>query len=330
MNDNMRLVRSDDEEKREKELSSIDRLFRDVSKYVRGEEFMRKLEFYTHFPNIGAYNAALVGEQRPGARFVLTARKWEEKYKRKIKADARPVIILIPFYPVEFLFDVVDTEPINPNAHSNDNDVIEDIINSHLAECKQDTNFYKGKLELNLPKHGISYKRNYVTGSEVQAEVRVDDTQKISVSINKDNRVEWKSVFSVRVDKNAEGATELALIFHELAHIFCHHINHWWFKPRHCEEKVKEFEAEVVSYLVCARLGINYNPTKYLAEYIGKDLLIPDISLECVFHAVDMIEQAATENVYITKGLLYKNNPDFKALADSKKGEKTQTPRQSF
>ena len=99
-----------DEEKRDKDISSIDRLFRDVKRYRKCSEFKKKLEFYASFPYLGVYNAALVEQQRPGARFVLTSKKWLEKYNRKIKPNARPVIILMPFYPVEFLFDITDTK----------------------------------------------------------------------------------------------------------------------------------------------------------------------------------------------------------------------------
>ena len=35
-------------------------------------EFKKKLDFYCGFPYLGVYNAALVEQQRPGARLVLT------------------------------------------------------------------------------------------------------------------------------------------------------------------------------------------------------------------------------------------------------------------
>ena len=67
-----------DVENRDKELSSIDRLFRDVKSYRKSSEFQKKLDFQSKFPYLGVYNAELVDQQRPGARLVLTAKKWEK------------------------------------------------------------------------------------------------------------------------------------------------------------------------------------------------------------------------------------------------------------
>lgn len=305
------------DEKREQELSSIDRLFHEIQQYCTGAEFIKKLEFYTKFPYIGAYNAALVQEQRPGARFVLTARKWKKEYNRKIKRNSRPVMILIPFYPVEFLFDISDTEPID-NVEDDDR-VIEEIIKQHIASCKYDLYYYMNFLSLNLPRHGIYYKKDYIVGSEIQAESRVDNSKIQNVWIYNDSSVKYKNHFSISVDVKADGAEEIALLFHELAHIFCHHISYPWWKKRNCSEEEKEFEAEAVSFLVCHRLGINYNPVKYLSNYMSNDLEIPYISMERVFQAVDFIEQAATENIQITRCLLYKNDEDFKSIVDSER-----------
>ncbi|MBK7442542.1 MAG: hypothetical protein IPI65_13570 [Bacteroidetes bacterium] len=40
---------------------------------------------------------------------VLSAEKWK-KYRRTIKKNARPLLILMPFGPVEFVYDITDTE----------------------------------------------------------------------------------------------------------------------------------------------------------------------------------------------------------------------------
>ena len=307
------------EERREKELSSIDRLFQDIRQYCTGAEFIKKLEFYSKFPYIGAYNAALVEEQRPGARFVLTARKWKKEYQRKIKLNSRPVMILLPFYPVEFLFDISDTEPIHTNPYYDDDQVIEDIIKDHMASCVQDIGEYFRNLEINLPKNGISYNHDYIVGSELRAETRVDSSEKLRIQVFKDLRIVHHNHFAISVDFKAKGAEELALLFHELAHLFCRHIAYSWWKVRSCTKEEKEFEAETVSYLVCRRLGINYNPMKYLAGYVDSDLEIPNISLDSIFRAVDQIELLAKGYVEISKSFLYKNDDTFKKIVDEER-----------
>ena len=309
---------TNEKERQEKERSSIDRLFQDIKQYTTGPEFLKKLEFYIKFPYIGAYNAALVAEQRPGARFVLTARAWKKK-DRKIKLDARPVMILLPFYPVEFLFDVSDTEPIYDNPCNDDQEIIEDIIHEHIASCKHSVYYYYDNLNNNLPKFGISYNRNYIVGTEIHAKTVVSDSVLLHVKALKDMTVTTKSHFVISIDSKADDVGALALLFHELAHIFCHHIEHSWLKKRSCTTNEKEFEAETVSFLVCRRLGIEYDPKEYLAGYIKEDRQIPDISLDFIFRAVDQIEQMAKGYIEINKGFLYKHDDTFKRMVDEER-----------
>ncbi len=302
----------------DKELASIDRLFQDVKRYRKCSEFKKKLDFYSNFPYLGVYNSELVAMQRPGARFVLTAKNWEKKYQRKIKTNARPLIILVPFYPVDFLFDISDTKPIDSNKKDN-KDVIEQIISRFQASCYHDTSFYMNRLKDNLPKHGIHLNRNYNTGSEILSEIRADQSETLYVQVYKDFRVEFKNYFTISVSPRANESETLAAVFHELGHLFCHHLNHSWCKDRSFTKEIKEFEAEVVSYLVCRRLGIESNSIIYLANYLEANDNIPPISIERVFHAVDIVQNIASDYLGITECLLYKNDSAFKAIVDEER-----------
>jgi hypothetical protein len=312
-----------DVKEREKEIASIDRLFQDIKQYRKCSEFKKKLDFYSAFPYIGVYNAELVAQQRPGARFVLTAKKWAEKYQRKIKPNARPLIILVPFYPVEFLFDISDTKPMGKYQKSQDDRVIEDIIERYKIESSRNAWYYLDRIRENLTKNGIHFTGHYVVGSEKHAEIRADRSEKLYVPVYKDFIVDSNNYFTISV--NAESDAEaFAAICHELGHLFCHHLLHTWCKERFFnneeEEKVvKEFEAEVVSYLVCSRLGIHTNSMKYLAEYLHVKDEIPEISVERVFHAVDVIQRMASEYMDITECMLYKHDVEFKAAVDKEK-----------
>ncbi len=53
---------------------------------------------------------------------------------------------------------------------------------------------------------------------------------------------------------------------------------------------VKEFEAESVCWLVCERMGIKNPSAEYLNGYLGNSEEIPDISIETVLKAVNMVE----------------------------------------
>jgi hypothetical protein len=309
-------------EQRRKDLSTIDRLFRDIKEYRRSEEFMKKLNFYSNFPYIGVYNAELVAQQRPGARFVLTAKKWAEMYDRVIKPNARPLIILVPFYPVEFLFDISDTKPRNERM-SDDDYIIDRIINQYRASCTRNIGYYMYRVHENLPKYGIHLNSHYIVGSEIHAEIMADHSESLNVHVYKDFQVSNRNYFTVSVNSYSDEET-LAAIFHELGHLFCHHLRHPWckerFYPNEKEEKIiKEFEAEVVSHLVCSRLDINSNSAQYLANYFTDNDVIPDISLEHVFQAVDTIQSIASDYLSITDCLLYKHDQVFKDIVDKER-----------
>ena len=301
---------------RDKDISSIDRLFRDVKKYRNSSEFQKKLDFYCGFPYLGVYNAALVEQQRPGARLVLTTDKWLKLFNRKIRSNARPVIILMPFYPVEFLFDIADTRSIDNNVKVNEDIIIERIIKHYSAKSTHDVGFYYENMMKNLPKQGICYNHEYITGSELQAEIREDLSEKVFVQINKDYLEEHHSYFTISVSMRANHTEQLASIFHELGHLFCRHIQCQWWRGRSYTKETKEFEAEVVSYLVCKRLGIETNSVRYLSCYLEENAQIPPILIDFVFQAVDIIEQMAKGNIDVTKCLLYKKDSSFKAKVD--------------
>lgn len=302
----------------DKELASIDRLFQDIKRYRKCSEFKKKLDFYSNFPYLGVYNSELVAMQRPGARFVLSAKSWEEKYQRKIKPNARPLIILVPFFPVDFLFDITDTKPID-RSMEDDEDVIEHIINRYKASCYHDTSFYLNRLKDNLPKYGIYLNRNYNTGSEILSEIRADHSETLYVQVYKDYHVDCKNYFTISVSPRANESETLSAVFHELGHLFCHHLNHSWCKDRSFTKEIKEFEAEVVSYLVCRRLGIESNSMVYLANYLETYDKIPPISIEHVFRAVDIVQNIASEYISITDGFLYKHDSKFKVVVDVEK-----------
>lgn len=307
-----------DVENRDKELSSIDRLFRDVKRYRKSSEFQKKLDFYSKFPYLGVYNAELVDQQRPGARLVLTAKKWEKLYERKIKPKARPVIVLVPFYPVEFLFDISDTIPINKQGKES-NEVIENIIDFHKASCEHDLSFYFNRLEENLGKYGIFYNQ-FVTGSEILAEIAEDRTETLDIKIAKGHYVRHNNYFTICVDWRANKATRLASIIHELGHLFCQHIGcSWWDERSDISKETREFEAETVSYLVCERLGISTRSAEYLAIYFNDNEDIPDISIDMVFRAVDIVQQIVSGYVDVTHGFLYKKDPLFKEKVNKEK-----------
>jgi hypothetical protein len=312
-----------DVDERDKELSTIDQLFKDIKRYRKCSEFRKKLEFYSNFPYLSVYNAELVAQQRPGARFVLTADKWKKKYKRVIKSNARPLIILIPFHPVDFVFDAIDTKPIDKTKNVDDNFVIEGIIEKFKLDYEQGEWCYMDNLWVNMKKEGIYYQK-CTSGSELFAEIRTDLSEDLYVPVYKDVVVPHHSYFTISVNSYMGLTEEVSRIFHELAHLFCHHFKCAWWEGRPCSEKEKEFEAETVSYLVCQRLGIRSHAVEYLAHYFEENDMIPEISAELMFQAVDIIQDMASGYMNVIDCLLYKKDKEFKARVDIEREKKKQ------
>src|SRR4051812_14428158 len=90
----------------------LDELFEVARRYRTTKEYGELLEFVTRFRFYAPFNAMLLHVQLPGATYVASPRRWFRDYQRRIKPDARPLVILQPMGPVMFVFDVSATEPL--------------------------------------------------------------------------------------------------------------------------------------------------------------------------------------------------------------------------
>lgn len=79
--------------------SSIDKLFHHALEYRGSEQYRLFFEFVAKFSHYSRYNSMLVYLQNPAVTFFGTAWYWKTKFKRKIKADPRPLLILAPNGP---------------------------------------------------------------------------------------------------------------------------------------------------------------------------------------------------------------------------------------
>jgi hypothetical protein len=67
------------------------------------------LAFVRRFPQLAAFNAALIAQQRPDATFVETEEGWKNRFDRSVDEEAAALVILHPFAPVRFVYDIADT-----------------------------------------------------------------------------------------------------------------------------------------------------------------------------------------------------------------------------
>jgi hypothetical protein len=268
----------------EKNKSELDKLFTDVGKYRKSNEFRELIEFVKKFPKIAPYNAMLVHIQKPGSSYVAPVYEWRNKFGRDIKPGARPLVILRPFGPVAFVYELADTE--------GDEDFPNELLNPFSAKGKLQE--YKlERLIKNIKYDGISYSENNY-GTDYAGFIQPNETGKKEWIVEKTKKVLVKILFDIVVNSNHPMETKFATTIHELGHLYCGHLGtfkqKWLNDRRGLDINQREFEAESVCWLVCERMGISNPSAEYLDDYLDNHDRIPNISIDTVLKATAVIE----------------------------------------
>jgi hypothetical protein len=94
---------------------------------------------------------------------------------------------------------------------------------------------------------------------------------------------------------------KFATLVHELAHVYCGHLvapHGVWWPDRPLDLFHREFEAEAVSWIVCARRGLDPGSYRYLEGYLKPGARLPDVSLNQIMVAANYIEGLAGGRFY--------------------------------
>jgi hypothetical protein len=272
--------------------TAIDELFTLARKYNSSEAYLELMRFIARFRFYSPFNAMLIHAQMPGAHFVCTALRWQRHFRRAIKVGARPIVILQPMGPILFVFDASDTEPM-PNA-------------SPLPlRVKDPFQVRGGKIGGQLVLTVENAKRDGVRVSDgAEGSQRAGSIQPAAAGQHLEFAIVKKPTskaaqvplrFELVLNSRLTAEARFATLVHELAHLYCGHLgtpnDRWWPDRRNLSHTVREFEAESVSYLVCARLGLDTASEEYLAGYIRKCPVTPSISLDRVIKSVWLLEK---------------------------------------
>lgn len=281
----------------ENRISELDKLFEEVGTYRKSSDYYELLSFIKKFPNIAPYNAMLVHVQKPGSEFVASANEWWYRYGRKPKPGARPLVILRPFGPVAFVFELNDTEGKTfPEALMEPFKASGNISVSNIEKMRRSM-LYEGIASVEQD-HGTSR-----AGS-------VESIEGTEEFITSKERKYFRLLFGMVINRNLEPAAKMATIFHELGHVFCGHLskqNVKWLPQRNLlPRNNKEFEAESVCWLLCERLGIINPSAEYLSGYLENNGEIPNISIDAVLKAAGIIESILKGKTVPRKELIIK------------------------
>jgi hypothetical protein len=272
--------------------TALDELFTLARKYNSSEAYLELMRFIARFRFYSPFNAMLIHTQMPGARFVCTASRWQRRFHRQIKGGARPIVILQPMGPMLFVFDAGDTEPL-PNA-------------SPLPTGVNDPFQVRGgKIGGQLALTIENAKRDGVRVSErADGSQRAGSIQPSAAGQYLELTIARKPIakstqiplwFELVLNSRLSAEAKYATLVHEFGHLYCGHLgtpnDRWWPDRQNLSHTVREFEAESVSYLVCARIGIDTASEEYLAGYVRKCPATPSINLDRVMKSVWLLEK---------------------------------------
>jgi len=269
---------------------ALDELFSLTSLYRKESSFAELMNFVSKFRSYAPYNAMLIHVQKPGARFVAPAHRWQRDYGRNIKEGARPLVILQPMGPVMFVFDVADTEG---------KPLPDDVINP-FAVGGEKIGIKYGKTLENAMRDGIE--THYASmGSQQAGSIGIYKAYKNQLFRNEPVPVHY----SLELKQGASDEENYATLAHELGHLYCGHLgtpySKWWTDRTKTTSQIREIEAESVAHLVCSRFGLKNPSEKYLAGYVDPDADMPPISLECIMKAAGLIERMAKLSLPLRK-----------------------------
>ncbi len=290
----------DSKSERDAARQSLNELFTLARRYKSSKAYSELIHFIAKFRLYAPFNAMLVHIQKPGAGYVAPPHRWLSDYRRRIKSEAQPLVILQPMGPVMFVFDVSDTEPEKdapPLPFEVENPF--HIRRGHLG------GEYEMTIE-NAQRDGVSVAERKDGSQRAGSIEAVESKQHLSVIVKQRPQKQYVQVplrYKLILNSNHSVETNYATLVHELAHLYCGHLGtpnqKWWPDRTGLNHGIQEFEAESICYLVCKRLGIVNPSATYLANYLkeNEEGDVPAISFERVMASAGLIEQMGSERL---------------------------------
>lgn len=316
------------QKKLEKEFKdNIDELQFLVEEYRNTKDFKEMLEFIGRFKWLAPYNAMLVQMQLPGARLVLNGKTWAN-YNRRPKKNARRLITLMNFGPIQCMFEYADTEHIPGTIEIEEEKIFEkwDKMLMNTSGNPQEDEF--NNLIYNLGQLGIYVDTGFEAVNTYGGYLSHFSHGEVIFHISDSVIGKTNSAFIISINSKANKASQFHTLCHELGHLFCRHLYYDRSKERHLTIEQREFEAETVAWLVCKRRGIHNPSEAYLSTYASSGN-IPVCSTDIILKAVTKIESLLTTRIKIKDSPWYDKNKPLQTLVQRIESE-NKRPRNLF
>jgi hypothetical protein len=261
----------------------LEQLLLESRLYHRSRDYKELLDFVVKMRNFAPFNAMLLQLQKPGLRFASSKHDWKYRFNRDVKEGARPLVILWPFGPVAFVYDLEDTDgdPLPESvqqAFRASGEVKSYEINGYI------TLLAKNGIDLKLIAFGDAHAGHIKTGQgDIGLFVRERST----------NTKELPS-YLIRINSNHDPNVQFVTLIHELAHLYLGHLGPDKYlkiadRPRPNHDQV-EVEAESVAYLVCKRNEVESKSEEYLANFVNRNPTTGNLDIYLILKAAGQIE----------------------------------------
>ena len=259
----------------------VDEVFAASTRFRDNRYVMELLHFIARFPAYSAFNGFLLYTQNSSATYVATARGWQQKFDRRPKFDARPILILAPMAPILFVFDVQDTEgsPV-PSRLLEPRGIQPQLLDKIYSNTRHNCTVHGIAVHETTMDHGTAG-----TASRITPALR---KQYQALDLQKDTS------YLILIDRTHSLEDRYSSLIHELGHIFCSHLgvdrHAWWPEREDLNIDGEEIESDAAAYLVCERLGLQASSAKHLSNYIETNHALHVFSLNAVLQSVGYLE----------------------------------------
>lgn len=258
--------------------STVDALLRESKTYRNSACFQEMVSFMADFRDYAPFNNMLVKIQNPSCSFFATQRDWHYRFGRRLKEDARPMLILAPMHPIMLVYDLDSTE--GPS----------------LPRELQEFTKFEGEWD---PKMLL----RTVTNASNRDLIRIDTVKLSSTNAGFATTSAGQGGMKMRIGLHDEldEPSRYGALLHELAHIYLGHLggdrDGWWPSRGDLAGRAMEVEAEAVAYIVSRRAGLKGTSPHYVSRYLDGDGTLQALSLDLVAKVAGRLEEMGTSTL---------------------------------
>ena len=250
----------------------IEQLIAATRLYATSDAIKELEAFAVRLRGFAPFNGMLLHIQKPGLTHAATAADWWKRFRRIPKPGTRPLLVLRTMGPVDFVFDILDTEgeavPEQAFSFPTFGNVSQDRFDQILASVRK-------------------------TGMEVITLDHGDDNAGWIMRIAPPPPSKARPYYRLAMNRNHPLPTQLVTVAHELAHLYLGHLGADEARKirdrSDRDEAEREVEAEMAAYLVAKRNGLSPRSESYLDKY---QRAFTDLDLYTVMRAAGAVETA--------------------------------------